>query len=528
MATSQFAQTMTDQWLIHHEIERQSVWRGDDIAFAFEGAELTYQAFYERVKRAANALHSNGVGEGDVVIAFAKNHVDLFTFFFACSMTGTIYSPISTFQSVSNLRYMCNQLSPRLCVYTMDEAIVDGNLGVLREALPDVQFVSLDEKAMGGDSTVNAFLADNRDEPEMSRGRPSPETAHNVFWTSGTTGRPKGTVRDHRATLYGIDSYVSVFPYREANRRLTASDMMFPAPYLQHGITTLMAGGQIVILREFSPEAVCRSVEQWDINTMMLTFTVSNLLTEYVRENNTDLTIEYLHAVLSSAKQAQAAFDLCEELYHFYAISEGGFPLMNRVESPIRSKPALGRPLPHYDIRLQQADTDNGAIPDRLPLSDEHGEIIIRGAGTMNHYLGEAPSTDGWIATGDVGALNEDGEIVFIDRLDNRIRSGGVNVYPNEIEAPLNEHPAVEDIVIVGADDDRLGDRICAIVVPTASHRDHDELADELDDYCRTSEQIAPQLRPREYAFIESSKLIPTGAIGKVDRDAIATRFFTR
>jgi len=146
----------------------------------------------------------------------------------------------------------------------------------------------------------------------------------------------------------------------------------------------------------------------------------------------------------------------------------------------------------------------------------------------MTRYLRDENQREnvhsGWVYPGDEIRINERGEIVFVGRVDHRLRSGGVNVYPDEVENVLTNHPAVEDAVVVGVDDEKWGDRICALVA--TSETDYDALESTLDAFCQDSPDLAPAIRPREYAFVASQDDIPTGALNKVDREAVVEQHF--
>lgn len=516
------------EWLVHHELERGAHWRPDDLAVSFEGTEYTYRAFDRRVNRVARALRDGGVTPGETVLVHGHNHGDLYTLFFACSKLGAVYSPVSTFQSERNVEYICDTLAPSHVFYTADEDVCSETLPPIR-ASTDAAVVSLDaDTDRDDDATIEGLIEGRSGEKPDWADDHSRDDRHNVFWTSGTTGRPKAVVRDHPASLRFADPLADAMGFSPEDRRLVQNNMMFAAPYLQYGLPTFGAGGANFVLREFSPEGVYRAVEEHDINIGIIGFTQTKVLSEYLESNGLSMTIDRIHGVVPSANLASTLYEMAEELYHIYATTEVGLPLATRLEPPFDDTPPLGRPGRSADVRLVPPG-ENRALLDDQPAPGDRGEIAVQGDVTMARYLTDENQrekvVDGWIFPGDVLRVDDNGELVFVSRVDDRLRSGGINVYPAEVETVLEAHPDVEDSVVVGIDDERWGDRITALVVTAID--DTDALADELDAFCRESDQLVGELRPRTYAFVHSSDDVPTGALNKVDRGAVVDRFFS-
>jgi len=509
--------------LIHNELEKQVYWRPTKVAFAFEGTEYTYAEFDDRVNRVANALTHAGVNVGDHILAHGFDHVDWHTLFYACSKIGATYCPVSKFQSLSNLTYITDTLDPRLVFHTADEDVLD-RLPTIRDSAPEATYVSLDP---GHDPTLDEFAVGASTEPPAEKDDRSPDTIHNVFWTSGTTGKPKAITRDHRSSLHFSDNLINDLPFRSWNRRVTTNSMMLIDAYFHYGIPTVMAGGTNVVLREFSPAALYEAVREYDVNSLHLGFTLARLVLDYMDERDELLGLQYLSAVIPSANVAKALWPHTEQLHHLYGTTEIGLPLVKRIGPPFDDRPSLGKPGMGAEIRVIPRDGDE--IPHTPPEPGDIGELACRGETTMTRYMDDdihrERVVDGWIRPGDVVRVNEDRDIVFLGRTDDRIRSGGVNVYPGDIEGVLEGHPAIENAIVVGVDDDIWGQRVCALLIPGGSGVPED-LTAELDDHCRNSDRVADEMRPRDYAFVASNDAVPTGALGKPDRGEIAARFF--
>lgn len=516
-------------WLVHNELDRQTHWNGDDTAFVFEDRTYTYGQFGRRVNRVARALREFGIGDGNRVITHAKNHVELYTIFYACSKLGATYSPISTFQSDENIEYICDRLEPAAVFYSSDSDVVDDGLPELRKHVPDGPFVAMDDIQSTEDRLMDELIEgyDGTD-PEWAN-RHDPAIDHNIFWTSGTTGRPKAVIRDHTSTLHFADGFASQLPMSDMDRRLIISNMMYMGPYFRDGITTPRTGGTLYVLREFDPGRVVKAIDEWDINAFQIEFTLANLLIEHLNEQGSNVHVEHLYATLKSAEIAEQLYNICENLYHLYAQTEAGQPFIERLEPPFDDIPTLGSPIESADVRVVPVDSERGTLPREKPHPGDDGVLVVRAEGSLTEYLDDANQReyvhDGWVFTGDIVGINEEGGVFFKGRVDDRIRSGGVNIYPPEVEKVLADHSEVEDVVVVGAEDETWGERICALVVSTGDCTT-DELTDELNDYCIDHESLSREMRPREYSVVTSSEEIPTGALDKVDREKVVSEHF--
>ncbi|USZ73607.1 class I adenylate-forming enzyme family protein [Natronosalvus halobius] len=514
--------------LVHHELERQAYWRGDETGLVFEGDEYTFREFNARVNQTVKALRDIEVDVGDRIVVHGHNHGDLHTLFFACSKLGAVYSTISTFQSRSNVEHICETLDPAAVFYTADEDILSDTFPDVRAAAPDAEFVSLDDSATIDDPTLDELVAAYDGSRPAGSNDHDAEDLHNIFWTSGTTGRPKGVLRDHKATLHFNDNLHDVFPFGPENVRLTTNDMMFAAPYLQYGLPTVASGTTNVVLRTFDPDRVYELYKKYNVTVMMLVFTQGTVLLDYLEERDREISLRAVHGVVPTAKRARELAKLTDELYQIFATTESGLVLVNRLTEPYNDPPVLGRPGRSTDARLlPPGETE---IPNTPPKPGDIGELITRGDALMTRYLSDEKQheyvTDGWFHTGDGMRVTESGDLVFEGRIDDRIRSGGINIYPAEVEAVLLKHPNVVEAVVVGVDDDTWGQRVCALVVTQQAVEETDRLEAELDDRCQDSEDLTSEMRPKSYAFTDSTADVPTGAVNKIDRKAVSRRFF--
>lgn len=307
--------------------------------------------------------------------------------------------------------------------------------------------------------------------------------------------------------------------------------MMFHAPYIRE-FPGLTHGETYLLHRRFDVEKVVDTFREKRIDVANPQHTHAKELIQYVRNNVVSTRIGNAITGLRSRAVTKDMLEyVYENVYHIYGSTEIGTVCVEKVDPPkgILDPPSLGRPGTATNIRLVDPDPEDLTPPDRTVESDEPGELVCTGATTFTRYLDEADQQenvrDGWVYTGDLMRRTDDGGLQFVGRVDNRIRSGGVDVYPEPIERVLERHPSVEAAVVVGVDDERWVNRVCALVVAPDTTVDPDELASELDQNCLDAPELARQLRPREYSVVHTFDDVPTGGLTKYDREGIETLF---
>jgi 2-furoate---CoA ligase len=429
--------------------EAEAVVQGD--------VRFTYAELLDRAARVAGGLDAN---EGDRVAAVVRCRHESAQLYWACQGLGATFVPLSPRVSAGELEYCREDSGARL-------------------------FLDADCELPLGDAHSGALDLSDRHESLM-------------LYTSGTTGRPKGVPRSHRADRAGALSQVVHQSYRYGDRTLGCMPL-----YHTMGIHSLIAmhliGGCYVCLPDWNPEAALALIEQERITSLYLAPTLYHDLVWHPRLGDYDVssveTLAYAGAAMTSALVERCVQAFSPRLFvNHYGSTEIYTYSIHRDQ---RAKPGCaGRP----------------ALNARLKL-DENGEILCHMssdeafAGYWNRPdADEKQIRDGWYHTGDVGRLDEDGDLWLDGRLDDMIVSGGENVHPLEVEDVLARHPGVREVAVVGAADDRLGHRVVAYVVGNAT-------AEELDAHCLASDTLARFKRPREYRFVDELPKSPSGKI---------------
>ncbi len=425
-------------------------------AEAFPG--ITYGELLPRVQHVAGGL---GVEPGERVAVVLDNRIETALLYWAAQWAGAVIVPLSWRLSADELDY---------CVADCGAAVV------LREGDP----------LPSGEQHGGAL---DRDEGEISL----------MLYTSGTTGRPKGVPRSHRADRAGGWSQALQHGYRHGDRTLGVMPL-----YHTMGIHSLVAmhlvGGCFVAQARWDAGEALRLIEQQRITSLYLAPTLFHDLVHHEHVGATDLSsvraLGYAGAAMTSTLVRRCAEVFApDEFVNHYGSTEIYTFSIGRDQL---AKPGCaGRPAVNTRVKLEPG----GEICVHLS-SDEAFD------GYWNRPDADGKAIrDGWYHTGDTGHLDEDGDLWLDGRVDDMIISGGENIHPLEVEDVLAGHAGVREVAVVGAPDDRWGQRVVAVVVGDAN-------ADELDAHCLAS-PLARFKRPREYRFAPE---LPKSASGKILR----------
>ena len=425
---------------------------------------LTYAALRERASRIAGGLAAEGLSAGDRLAAIVKPRRESVELYWAAQWLAATFVPLSHRVPRAELDYCVEDCGGRRLLpvdVSVDQLLDDRHPGAL-----------------------------NRDEREESL----------LLYTSGTTGRPKGVPRSHRADRAAGLSQVVQHGYRFGDRTLGVMPL-----YHTMGIHSLIAmsliGGCYVCLPDWDAGEALALIDRERISSLYLAPTLFYDLVHHPAVSDFDLssveTLAYAGAAMTSA-----LVERCVELFRprLFVNHYGSTEIYTfSVHRDQAAKPGCaGRPALNARLRLD----DNGEILCHMS-SDEAF------AGYLNRPdADERAIRDGWYRTGDVGRLDDDGDLWLLGRVDDMIVSGGENIHPLEVEDTLASHPAVAEVCVVGAPDDRWGQRVVAYVVAARAVTD-----EELDGHCLASPSLARFKRPREYRFVDELPKSPSGKI---------------
>jgi 2-furoate---CoA ligase len=485
---------------------------------------LTYAAWDARVNAVAHALRARGLAPRERFVLCLKNSEGWLTTYFALQRLGAIAVPI-------NFRFASNEVR-----YCLEDAGAAGVLfepatrGAVLEALADLPSCRLRVFA-GADAPPGALpleaLAEEpcpeprpEPRPEPVEGRVDDGELSLILYTSGTTGRPKGVPRSHRNAHAGALAHIVQCGYAWGERTLGIMPL-----YHTMGIHSLhsmvMLGGTLVVMRDWDAAAAVDLIARERISALYL---IPTLYYDLLRAPNcagADLScvrkLAYAGAPMLSSLTQSCVQRFRPQVFvnHYGSTEVYTFSVCDRVAA----KPGCaGRPGLHAALRIVTADPERRVLPHEVVKPGELGEVIasLASAEAFRGYWNRPEATakalrDGWYFTGDLGALDAEGDLTVSGRVDDMIISGGENIHPIEVEEVLARHPHVADAAVVGTPDERWGQKVTAFVVPG----DPALTAGAIEAFCKSSRDLALFKRPREVIFV---KAIPKTASGKILR----------
>lgn len=508
---------------------------GDNAYLVYEEERLTYRQTHERVNALAAWLVAQGVGPGDYVAVAMRNYPEWMQAYWATLMVGGIVVGMNAWWVSHEMAYALNDSRPRVMI--LDEERLARFLPI-RDDVPPMTLlgVRLSDPATNITPFESAIAA--------GRGQPVPEVDIDpdadacIFYTSGTTGHPKGAQLTHRGCLSNMFSLAfagALMTGVAAKRGLVQADTPAVPPAtlittpLFHvtanncgAYATTMAGGALVHMYRWDAGEALQLIERERITSMSGVPVMARELISHPDFASRDTS----SLVALSGGGAQLQPDLVGKIDETVATARPGTGYgMTETCGIITSisgdffvaKPAsCGPAMPVYETRL--VDADGNDVAPGMP-----GELWVRGAQVIRGYLNRAEATassitDGWLHTGDMARIDEEGFLFIVDRIKDMVLRGGENVYCAEVESALFTHPAVAETSVFGVPDDRLGEEVAAAVFlkPGAS-----ATAGELRDHC--AGLISKHKVPRYLVFVDEP--LPRNASGKFLKRELRDRY---
>jgi acyl-CoA synthetase (AMP-forming)/AMP-acid ligase II len=491
-------------------------------AIIFEGKRFTYQALNERSNQLAAALREMGVGKGDAVGVMQVNCSEIAEIYFACAKLGAMFVPYSYRSRADELKVIV-ELSEATTIFAGLRYIPLVN--DLRDQLQKVNhFISLEGDAEGFQEYESVLSGQPTD--DISTEVDDDDTTILMF-TAGTTGTPKGVMLTYGSvSSFSLTNVVPLDPEDTEKNILTVP--LYHIAGLQAIIAGVYGARTIVIQRQFEPVAWMTEVANEGIQRAMMVPTMIKLLMDHADFSKHDLSslevITYGAAPMPLAviKQAIEAFPEARFINAFGQTESAATitalqPDDHVIEGTDEEKEiklnrlaSIGRPLPGVEIRI--VDEDGQDVP-----QGESGEIIARGEQVMKGYYKQEAETsktiqDGWLFTGDLAYIDDEGYIFLSGRAKDLIIRGGENISPNEVEIALETHPAVDESAVIGIPDEEWGERIRAVIVLKSGQSTNEE---DLISFSR--DLLASHKRPESVVFTNELPRNPMGKVLKRD-----------
>jgi acyl-CoA synthetase (AMP-forming)/AMP-acid ligase II len=492
-------------------------------AFASSTATLTWGEVVDRACRLAAALRQLGVQHGDVVACMSTDTHEVVEAWYASAIVGAVRTGIHHRYSAREVAHILRNSAAKVLLLQGGKA--EETFGQISELPPTLEHVvgfGNHHRIQGYEQLLSAHEPLAREDwPKVE-----PNDIATIGYTSGSTGLPKGAVSTHGAVVAAaLNTWCQAGLWHE-DVLLNCISCLGGANIIFTG-GNVFTGGKSVFLDHFSPQGFQDLVEREAVTVALMVPTMMQDVLDSAGFNRDSLRSVRLviygaaPATPSLIRRALREFDC--ELQQWYGSTEatGGWSAILHHHEHLRALnedpeilSSVGRPTLHTELRIVD---DNGS---ELP-GGQIGTVAIRSHTLMNEYLDAPQETaevlrDGWLEIGDLGYQSEQGYLFIVDRKKFKIVTGGFNVYPVTVENALAEHEAVSEVCVVGIPDQRLGESVCAVVVP-AKQVDPAELV----EFCRG--RIASYAVPRRIDFVDS---LPRNPAGKVLKRQVRERYY--
>ncbi|HEU0073535.1 MAG TPA: long-chain-fatty-acid--CoA ligase [Dehalococcoidia bacterium] len=489
---------------------------------------ISYMEMASRVNRLTNALQSMGVGIGDRVAVMATNSPEYVEVYYACARLGACFVPINFRAKQEELSYMLNTSD---AVLLFAEKRYLDLVASLRNEVPGLrEVITLDGAAEGLRSFDDLIDGAIEDEIFVNVDESEPTV---LIYTSGTTAMPKGVELTYlNLSLYVVNTMSPADPSIEELDKTLLSVTIAHVAGITAILSSIWGGRTLVILPQFDPELWLEAVERERVTHAFVVPTMLKRLMDYEHFARHDIAslklITYGAAPMPYEVVCRAIEVFTCDLMNAYGQTESTSSLtylgpedhrLNGSDAENAKKlhrlRSVGRPMDDVEVAI----LDPGG--NKLPQGQE-GEICVQSARVMKEYIKADDATaaaivDGWLHTGDIGYLDEDGYLFITGRVKDLIIRGGENIAAGEIEAILDEHPLVEESAIIGVPDPEWGETIKAIVVldPEGRERDAEVVREDLREHCRA--HLAGYKTPAYIALIDELPRNPMGKVLKTD-----------
>lgn len=481
-------------------IKRQAEQRGDAEAVVGGQMRLTYSQLEEKVENLAATLQGLGIGRGERVALLMPNNPLFIVGYFAVNRAGGVVVPINFLFKGEEVRYILTNAGARtILTLSPFKPLVDqlGEAGVVQRAL------FLDS---GEQTEYRAGL-------NISSYPPVPEDVAVFLYTSGTTGRPKGAMLTNRNLIANVESLLQCVYIDHQDIFICVLPMFHSFAWTVCVLIPLFVGGKVVVQDTFQPQAVVKNL----LEEKVTIFCAVPAIFAALAQATAGVKFPHLRLVISGG--ASLPLPVWEgfrrrfgiPLIEGYGLTEASpVVTLNPIEG-IQKPGSIGLPIPRVEVRIVNEKGEDVAL-------GEVGEIIVRGENVMKGYYNMPEATaealrDGWLYTGDMAYRDEEGYIFIVDRKKDIIITGGLNVYPREVEEVLQSHPAVAEAAVVGEGDPLRGEVVKAFVRLKEGAEVNER---ELIRYCR--ERLANYKVPRKIRFVQE---MPRNITGKVLKTAL-------
>ncbi len=495
-------------------------WAAEEAVVGDEG-RWTFQDLLDRAQAAGRGLVAAGVAPDDRVAIWAPNSLRWLAASFGTYLAGAVLVPLNSRYRGEEAGHVLRTSGAKVLLAATD--VVERDLLAELDGLevPGLQVrVVLDGPDREGVPSWEGFIASGAATPPNELARRGEAVGSSdrsdIIFTSGTTGAPKGAVLTHGASVRTYLSWCEAVGLRSSDRYLTVYPFFHTAGLKSAVLACVLTGATLLPHAVFDPAAVMQAVADERITVLPGPPTVFQAILDHADRSRYDLSglrlsVTGAAVVPVSVIERMRSELRIDDVVTGYGLTEttGTVSMCRHTDPPEVVARTVGKPLDGVEVRIVD---DRGAERPQ----EEPGEVQVRGFNVMAEYFADPEATaraidgDGWLATGDVGLIDADGNLRITDRIKDMFIVGGFNAYPAEIEAQVLRHPDVGQVAVVGIADERLGEVGAAFVVPSSGHHVDSE---ELIAWCR--EHLANFKVPRQVHVVDELPLNPSGKVMK-------------
>jgi len=470
-----------------------------------EEVRRTYKQLNHRANRLANTMKALGVTHGDRVGLLALNEPEYYDMYFGLGKIGAILVPINHRLAGPEIQYILSNSEAKGLVFGKEYAeVVDS----IRKSIPAKHLISISDETPEWAKSYETVIGDASDEEPLETG--GDDDTLTILYTSGTTGRPKGAELTHTYYFWNSVNLMSTLGLNIGETTMIALPLfhigaLAGPPWLVH------AGGKAVLLRSLDPKRFLELIEEEKVNgfgsvPQLLDFL--KLVPDFEKYDWSSVKVILVYAAPVPVALIKEYAEAGIEVRQLYGLTECNTATVLDSENALARVGSCGRPFFHTEVRVVD-DSGQDVGP------EVKGEVLLRAPNMMKGYWNRPEDTEealkgGWLHTGDIGKMDEDGFLYIVDRKKDMIISGGENIYPAEIEDSLRHNPKVLDVGVIGYPHEKWGEAVMAVVVV----KEGEELTEaELLEWCQG--KIGKFKIPKRVVFADTIPRTPTGKILK-------------